>query len=79
MSDIDELIDALQQTNFNQAKNHFDNLMSDRVNNAIEAEKIAVASHIFNDGDDLPDEEIEELEDEAEVEDEGESEEDSNS
>lgn len=76
MSDIDELIDALQQTNFNQAKNHFDNLMLDRVNNAIEAEKIAVASHIFNDDEDIPDEDLEEIE---ELEDEGESEEDSNS
>lgn len=67
MSEIDDLIDALQQQNFNQAKNHFDGLMGDKVADALDAEKINVASQIFNDAD-IEEEDLEELSDE-EVED----------
>lgn len=51
MSDIEDLIDALQDTNFNQAKKHFDALMSDKMSDALDQEKINVASAIFNDAD----------------------------
>ena len=90
MSEIDDLIDALQQTDFNQAKSHFDSLMSDKVGAALDAEKINVAAQIFNgvepeddeDFDDISDEEVEEIladDEQDEPEDDSDNENDSNS
>ena len=66
-------MNAISQQNFNRAKDHFDSILGDKMNDAIEAEKIAVADTIFNDAPeeeqlelDLDDEDV--LEDEVEVE-----------
>lgn len=83
---IEELIDAIAQQNFNQAKSHFEDVLGDKMNDALEAEKLSVAQSIYNDaeddGDNDPDDESENdwlddyedsLDDEEEVEDEEES------
>lgn len=71
---VEELIDALAVQNFNVAKNHFDSILSDKVADALDAEKIKVADTIFNGVED--DEQLElDLEDE-EVEEESEEDED---
>lgn len=70
---IEDLVNAISQQNFNRAKDHFDSILGDKMNDAIEAEKISVADSIFNDAPeeqlelDLDDEDV--LEDEVEVED----------
>lgn len=61
---INDFIDNIAAKNFAQAKSHFDNLINNRVNDALEQEKINLSSSIFNDDDDeieLSDEEIDEL------------------
>ena len=85
---IEELIDAIAQQNFNQAKSHFEDVLGDKMNDALEAEKLSVAQSIYNDAeeseeedfdledvedDDLDDADEGEEEDEEEVEDEEES------
>lgn len=74
---VADLVDAIADQNFNRAKEHFDSLLGDRMNDALDQEKIVVADQIFNDvdpdaiDDDIEDEEIEaELDDEVEEEDE---------
>ena len=73
VGNIEDLVNAISQQNFNRAKDHFDSILGDKMNDAIEAEKIAVADGIFNDAPeeeqlelDLDDEDV--LEDEVEVE-----------
>ena len=60
---VEDFINALQQQNFNRAKNHFDSLINDKVQTRLDTEKVAMAQSIFNDQDDdvedITDEEIE--------------------
>lgn len=80
---IEELIDAIAQQNFNQAKSHFEDVLGDKMNDALDAEKLSVAQSIYNDAEeseedfDLEDVEDDDLDDadegEEEVEDEEES------
>lgn len=62
-SPVEDFINALQQQNFNQAKNHFDSLINDKVQSRLDTEKVALAQSMFNDQDDdvedITDEEIE--------------------
>jgi hypothetical protein len=71
---IEDFIDAIAQQNFNRAQEHFEDMLGDRVHDALEQEKIAVADTIFNEVDaeleDLDDEDIEDWDDETEVSDE---------
>lgn len=69
--DIGEFIDAIAAQNFNQAKAHFDDLLQDRMDDALEQEKIVVANNIYNGVDDS---DIEDDEPELDVEDEVEEE-----
>lgn len=61
---IGDFVDAIAQQNFNRAKDHFDSIVGDKMNDAIEAERINVADDIFNDAPeeqlelDLDDEEV---------------------
>lgn len=48
-NEINDFIDAIQKQNFNSAKDHFDSLVGEKLNDALEQEKIAVADTIFND------------------------------
>jgi len=72
MSDIKEniekFIDSIKDGNYNEAQDIFGGLIGDKLDDRLEAEKIAVAGSIFNGDDDdlaLEDEELE-LEDELE-------------
>jgi chromatin remodeling complex protein RSC6 len=75
---VEELIDAIQQQNFKVAKDHFDSILGDKLNDALEQEKISVADSIFNKAGedeeefefDLEDDESEEYEPEEEDEEE---------
>jgi len=54
-----EFIDALQAQNFNKAKDHFSNMLNDKLQTRLDAEKVAVAGSIFNGADeDITDEEL---------------------
>ena len=71
---IEELIDAIASQNFNQAKTHFDDVVADKMHDALEAEKVAVAQNIYSDAEEeielpLEDDELDELENEYEEED----------
>jgi hypothetical protein len=48
-----EFIDLLRTGDFNKAKAHFDEIMSVKMNDRLDAEKAAVAATIFNSDDDL--------------------------
>lgn len=68
MADIEKLLDAIADQNFNAAAEMFATQMDDRIQDALDAEKVNVASQIFNepeldDEDDIEisDEEIEEF------------------
>lgn len=81
--EINDLIDAIQQQNFNSAKDSFESLLGAKMNTALEQEKIAVADTIFNGAeeeqldldldisDELDEEEEDIVVDEIEDEDEG--------
>jgi hypothetical protein len=64
---VEELINHITDQNFSKAEITLNDLMSDKMNSALEQEKIAVANQIYNGVD--PDEE-EDLDDDFEDEDE---------
>lgn len=45
---VDDVLAAIQQKNLGQARSHFEDLMGAKVSSALEAEKVNVASSIFN-------------------------------
>lgn len=45
---VDDVLAAIQQKNLGQARSHFEDLMGAKVSAALEAEKVNVASSIFN-------------------------------
>lgn len=49
---VEEFIDAVQQKNYNAAQSMFSDLIQDKVNTRLDAEKVAVANSIFNSADD---------------------------
>lgn len=61
MSDnsIDDFIDSIADGNFNQAEKMFNSLVQDKVNSALDDERINVANDIYNsiDGELLQDDE----------------------
>lgn len=79
MEDMNNFIDAMVQKDYAQANGIFNELMGQKIDTALDAEKINVAGQIFNDvepeDDDVSDEEIEAIADEA-IEDEEEWEDD---
>ena len=52
---VDDVLQAIQQKNIGRAKAAFGDVMSQKVTDALEAEKVRVAADIFNGG--LPEEE----------------------
>ena len=71
-------VDAIQASNFNNAKDLFDDMLNSKMSDAMEAEKVAVANTVFNGGEPTEDElELElDFDDEVEVENEDEVEDD---
>jgi len=54
---MDQMLDAIHQQNLSQSRAHFDMLMQDKIGDALEAEKVNVASAIYSQPqDDLDDE-----------------------
>lgn len=61
---IEELIDAIAQQNFNQAKSHFEDVLGDKMNDALEAEKLSVAQSVYNDAEESEEDfDLEDVED----------------
>lgn len=58
-----DLVNALQGGNFNSAEELFKDILGDKVQQSLDAEKVSVADHIFNGVEpeeiDIDDEEIE--------------------
>ena len=71
---VQDLIQAALNQDYNHANDVFGNLMGEKMSDALEQEKIAVANQIYNgvepeeDIDDIADETDEELEDDDELE-----------
>lgn len=69
---IEELIDAIAGQNFNQAKTHFDDVLADKMHDALEAEKVSVAQDIYSDDEvdeiEVPLDQLEDELDEEEIE-----------
>ena len=45
---VDDVLQAIQQKNIGRAKATFQDVMSQKVNNALESEKVAIANQVFN-------------------------------
>ena len=45
---VDDVLQAIQQKNIGRAKAVFQDVMSQKVNNALESEKVAIANQVFN-------------------------------
>ena len=59
---VDDVLQAIQQKNIAVAKASFGDLMSQKVNDALENEKVAIANQIFNNApeeEEVEDEEVE--------------------
>ena len=63
VGNIDNFIDAIAQQNFNRAKEHFDNVLGDKMNDALEAERLSVADTIFNDAPEEPEMDLDDADD----------------
>jgi hypothetical protein len=64
--EIGNFIDAIAAQNFNQAKNHFDEIIGNKITDSLEQEKAVVANTIFNGVDDDDEEDFEDFEDDDE-------------
>ena len=51
---VDDVLAAIQQQNVGRARAHFNDLMSNKVTDALNAEKVKIASHVY--GNDFEDE-----------------------
>jgi len=61
--EIETFLDALQQSNFNQAEKHFTDMLGDRVGTALDQARVKVAGQVYNDetpSEEEPEEEPEE-------------------
>ena len=68
---VDDVLQAIQQKNIGRAKAAFGDVMSQKVNDALENEKVKIASQVFNNSPEEEEvEEPEEVETDAELEDE---------
>jgi DNA polymerase III gamma/tau subunit len=71
-STVDDLIKAIAGQDFNTAGDMVNDLLSTKVSNALDQEKIAIASQIFGEDEededtDISDEDLESLEDDEEI------------
>jgi len=58
-SNVETMIDAIQQKNLAQAKAHFEDIIGDKVNASLEDEKIRLANVVYNGSTEEPDDEVE--------------------
>jgi hypothetical protein len=67
---VDDVLQAIQRKNIGQAKANFQDVMSDKVTQALDAEKVKIAGNIFNGvAEEEPEEEESEVDVESELED----------
>lgn len=59
---IEDMIDSIQQGDFNNAESHFNDLIGDRLQDALDQAKVRVAQSIY--GDSEVEDAIDEIEDE---------------
>lgn len=65
MSSTEDFINSIMDKDFNSAQGVFADLMNDRITDALEQQKIAVAGNMFGEEEDeIEDEDLEEFEDE---------------
>ena len=75
--EIGNFIDAIAAENFNQAKNHFDEIIGNKITDSLEQEKAVVANTIFNGVGDDDEEDFEDDEEDFEYDEEDDDNEDS--
>jgi hypothetical protein len=46
--EIEAFLDALQQSNFNQAEKHFTDMLGDRVGTALDQARVKIAGQVYN-------------------------------
>ena len=64
-----DFVNALQGGDFRSAESIFNDMLGDKVQSSLDAEKIAVAGRIFNDEEELEDDDLDDdLDDETEYE-----------
>ena len=63
-TELNDLIDAIQQQEFNAARGHMDSILNDKLSVALDQEKIAVADTIFNGATEDDDEDLDFSDDE---------------
>jgi hypothetical protein len=56
---VDDVLAAIQQKNLAQAKAHFNDVMGDKINGALDAEKVKIANVVFNNHPEESEEEVE--------------------
>jgi hypothetical protein len=67
---INGMVDAISAGNFTVAQDHFDDILGDKIDTALDQHKVAIANDIYNDtgeeeeasDEDLTDEDLEEIE-----------------
>ena len=59
---LNQFVDAIQASNFNNAGDLFNDMLGSKMQDAMDAEKVAVADTIFNNAPEEEEEEIEDLE-----------------
>lgn len=66
---VDDVLQAIQQKNIGQARAHFNDVMTHKIGDALEAEKVRLAASIYSpEAEEEPEEPIEaEVEDEVEL------------
>ena len=52
--EVDDVLAAIQQQNIGRARAMFDDVMQQKVTSALDAEKVKIASQIFNNAVDMP-------------------------
>ena len=63
---VDDILAAIQQKNIAQAKSHFQSVMSNKINDTLENEKVKIASQIFN-GVEIPEPGVVDAEEQEEI------------
>ena len=66
---IDSFLDAVRRQNLAQSRAHFDNLMNQKLGDALDQEKAAIASTLYNPSVEEEEDDLEDLSAEVEVED----------
>lgn len=67
-SDVETMLDAIRSKNLAQAKNHFEDMIGDKVHASLEAEKVRLANVVYNGStEEVPEGEYDENEVEMEV------------